>query len=172
MEKSVIKGGFCTNCMTHTRTYYSDNPRSDMVSFGGFKNVTLEPEAFIIIAPKEPHKKKEKYLEKELKFNIHPPIPKGDRSRAKKCLKNLDPVIDKKLIEDICSRYPNLKSEIGKEAKDKIKRKQQKREEYKKHQEKLKRQKKLSKQQKKEKQAEILTSIQKVSEQSEENSNT
>lgn len=149
MEKSASKGGFCTDCMTHTNTYYAESSRSTMVSSGGFKNVTLEPEAFIVFAPKDPHKKIGKYSEEELdtkitRLNRHSPIPTDDRSRAKKRLKNLDPVIDKKLIEDISSRYLDLKSEIENE----IKRKQKKREKNRKRQERIRKEKKLGKKQK------------------------
>jgi hypothetical protein len=175
-EKPVSKGGFCPDCLTHTNTYYADQPRSDIIIYGGFKNVTIEPEAFIVTASVEPQKKTGKYSEEKLKTktrrnNRHPPIPKDDRSRAKKRLENLDSIIDKKLIEEICSRYPNLKFEIEKEEENAVKRKQQKREEYRKHYQKLKEQKTLSKQRKKERQAEILASLEKSNEQSKENQN-
>lgn len=70
-EKPESKGGFCPYCLTHTNTYYADNPRSEMVSYESFRIIIPDRRNSVVKKPIKQCKKERIYskekLEKEQK---------------------------------------------------------------------------------------------------------
>lgn len=66
MEKPISKGGFCPDCLTHTNTYYADQPRNDLVSGGSLRNDAPEKVISIVNELPKPRKKTQKYSREEL----------------------------------------------------------------------------------------------------------